>query len=236
MFEDSTFESTGKIRTRSSRWMLATFALNASILLALILIPLIYPEAIPRVAGIMLIEAPAPLPEEPKPVHVPQNAVMVQRSFDPNTFTAPSRIPKIIDIPAVRDVPLQPGAWDRMASNGSNAGPDNIFSGERRTPVVEAKPKGPTPVSSGVMQGLVIRQVLPTYPPIPKAAHLEGTVVLTATISKTGRIENLHVVSGSAMFTQAAMDAVAQWIYRPYLLNGQPVEVETTVNVVFKLQ
>jgi protein TonB len=59
-------------------------------------------------------------------------------------------------------------------------------------------------------------------------------VVLTATISKTGRIENLRVVSGSPMFNQAAMDAVAQWVYRPYLLDGEPVEVETTVNVVFR--
>jgi protein TonB len=85
------------------------------------------------------------------------------------------------------------------------------------------------------MQGLLIRQVVPVYSAIAKAARIEGTVILQATISKTGTIENLHVVSGPAMLTQSAMDAVAQWRYRPYLLNGQPVEVETTVNVVFKL-
>lgn len=235
MFEDSTFESNGKIRTRSRRWMLVTFALNGSVLLALILIPLINPEAIPRLPNIILMEAPAPPAETPRPVHVPPGAVMVQRSFDPTTITAPSRIPKIIDIPAIREVQMPPGDWDRMASNG-NGSPDGPFNGEHHVTVVEAKPKGPIAVSSGVMQGMIVRQVVPSYPPIPRAAHIEGTVVLSATISKAGRIENLHVVSGSAMFAQAAIDAVSQWVYKPYLLNGQPVEVETTVNVVFKLE
>jgi protein TonB len=73
------------------------------------------------------------------------------------------------------------------------------------------------------------------YPPIAKAARVQGTVVLQATISKTGTIEGLHVISGPAMLQQAAMDAVRSWRYRPYLLNGDPVEVETTVNVVFTL-
>ena len=65
--------------------------------------------------------------------------------------------------------------------------------------------------------------------------RIEGTVVLTATISKAGTIENLRVASGPAMLQQAALDAVKEWRYRPYLLNGEPVEVETTVNVVFTL-
>jgi len=234
MFEDSTFESNGKIHTRSRRWMLVTFALNASVLLALILIPLIYPEAIPRIPSIMLMEEPAPLPETPRPVHVPPGAVMVQPTLDPTIF-APRNIPRSIEMVTRPEVIDRPGVWDEMANN-SNTSPDNPFNGEHRVTVVEAKPKGPTAVSSGVMQGLIMYRAVPNYPPIPKAAHIGGTVVLSATISKAGRIENLHVVSGSAMFNQAAMDAVAQWVYRPYLLNGQPVEVETTVNVVFKLE
>ncbi len=76
---------------------------------------------------------------------------------------------------------------------------------------------------------------MPPYPAIAKAAGVQGTVILQATISKSGTIENLRVVSGPAMLQQAALDAVKTWRYRPYLLNGQPVEVETTVNVVFSL-
>jgi protein TonB len=80
-----------------------------------------------------------------------------------------------------------------------------------------------------------MQKITPQYPAIAKAARIQGTVVLQATISKTGSIENLRVVSGPPMLQQAAMDAVRQWRYRPYLLNGDPVEVETTVNVVFNL-
>ena len=83
--------------------------------------------------------------------------------------------------------------------------------------------------------GLLFNKTVPVYPPIAKAARVSGTVVLEATISKTGVIEDLHVISGPAMLIQAALDAVRTWQYRPYLVNGEPVEVETTVNVVFTL-
>jgi protein TonB len=82
---------------------------------------------------------------------------------------------------------------------------------------------------------MLLQKTIPLYPPIAKAARVSGTVVLQATISKAGMIENLRVLSGPAMLQQAAMDAVRSWRYRPYLLNGEPVEVETTVNVVFTL-
>jgi protein TonB len=82
---------------------------------------------------------------------------------------------------------------------------------------------------------MLLQKTVPIYPPIAKAARVQGTVVLQATISKTGTIENLQVVSGPAMLQQAAMDAVKQWRYRPYLLNNEPVEVDTTVNVIFTL-
>jgi len=73
------------------------------------------------------------------------------------------------------------------------------------------------------------------YPAIAKAARIQGTVVLQATISKGGTIEGLRVLSGPPMLQQAAEEAVRTWRYRPYLLNGEPVEVETQVNVVFTL-
>jgi protein TonB len=90
-------------------------------------------------------------------------------------------------------------------------------------------------VPSVVEAGLLIRKVLPHYPAIGVAAHVEGTVVLEATISKSGTIENLRVASGPPILRQAALDAVQNWRYRPYLLDREPVEVETTVNVIFTL-
>jgi len=85
------------------------------------------------------------------------------------------------------------------------------------------------------MTGMLLQKTQPVYPPIAKAARVSGTVVLQATISKTGTIENLRIINGPAMLQQAAMDAVKSWRYRPYLLNNEPVEVETTVNVIFTL-
>jgi protein TonB len=91
-------------------------------------------------------------------------------------------------------------------------------------------------VSGLVVEGLLIHKVLPEYPAISRAAGIQGTVVLQATISRTGTIENLRVINGPVMLQQAAIKAVQSWRYRPYLLNGDPVEVETTVNVIFRMQ
>jgi periplasmic protein TonB len=90
-------------------------------------------------------------------------------------------------------------------------------------------------VSSGVAAGNLINQVKPVYPQIAKQAHISGTVTLAATISKNGTIENLHVVSGHPMLTQSALEAVRQWRYKPYMLNGEPTEVETSITVNFNL-
>ena len=77
--------------------------------------------------------------------------------------------------------------------------------------------------------------VQPVYPPIAKTAHISGTVVLHAIISKEGAIEKLEYVSGPPLLMKNAMDAVSQWRYRPTMLNGEPVEVDTTIDVVFTL-
>jgi TonB family protein len=90
-------------------------------------------------------------------------------------------------------------------------------------------------ISSGVMAKMLVEKTIPQYPAIAKAARIQGTVVLEATISKTGLMQHLRVISGPPMLQQAALDAVRSWRYKPYRLNGDPVEVETTVNVVFNL-
>jgi periplasmic protein TonB len=76
---------------------------------------------------------------------------------------------------------------------------------------------------------------MPVYPPEAKKAKIQGTVVLDVVISKEGNIENLRVISGPQELQQSALDAVRQWTYKPYLLNGDPVEVKTTVNIIYNL-
>jgi protein TonB len=105
------------------------------------------------------------------------------------------------------------------------------------TPV--AVPKIATPqrvrVSSGVVTGLKIHDVRPNYPPLARQARIQGKVVLQAQISKEGTIENLQLISGHPMLAPAAIEAVKQWRFKPYLLNGEPVEVDTQVEVNFTL-
>jgi protein TonB len=236
MFEDSTFESAGRIHSRSRRWMIAAFTLNSSILLALVIIPLIYPEALPRPFVPFLVAAP-PVPRnpelpKPQPVHTSSAPSAIQDGH----IVVPTSIPTIIFIAHVPDAAPGPSSrdWDDTIP-GAPTGPGVAFPTQSVRPVVRPEHNGPVRVASTIVDGLLIRKTVPTYPTLGRAMHAEGTVTLAATISKAGTIENLHVVSGPPVLQQAALDAVKTWLYRPYLLNGEPIEVETTVNVIFTL-
>lgn len=235
MFEDATFESTGRIRTRSRRWMIATFVLNGSVLAVLILIPLIYPEALPQRFMISLISAPPPPPAPAPPRTEPVRAFHGAREYTDLGLTVPRRIPNLI--PGDNGPEGLPSDQPISMDQGGPSIPGGDPFRHDTEPIVRLAPKpaGPTPISKGVAEGLLIQKVLPVYPPIARAARVEGVVVLAAVISKYGAIENLHVVSGHPMLEQAAIDAVQRWRYRPYMLNGDPVAVETTINVVFSL-
>ena len=99
-----------------------------------------------------------------------------------------------------------------------------------------SKPPSQLSVPAAVMQGNLLNRVIPVYPAAAKKARIQGTVVLSAVISRNGNVANLQVLSGPDELQQSSLDAVRQWTYKPYLLNGDPVEVKTTVNVVYSLQ
>jgi protein TonB len=125
-----------------------------------------------------------------------------------------------------------------MEGNGSAGGVMGGILGGIGTgpaPVVKAAAPKKIVVSAGVIAGNKVGGEDIRYPPIARSARIQGTVVLQATISKGGTIENLRVLSGPPMLQQAAIQAVRTWRYKPYLLNGEPVEVETQVNVDFTL-
>ena len=233
MFEDSTFESYGRIHTRSRAWMIATCAFNGSILLAMVLVPLFYPAVLPHVFKPISLEAPIPTPPEPKPITQVAMTSIAPTQMPNGQIFAPSQIPRQAYIPVDPEV-TRPFSAASADLGDMPRGPD-IFGSQNRHVEMRPAAKGPLRVASTIQEGLLIHKVTPVYPPIPRASRMEGTVVLQATISRSGTIENLRVISGPAMFRNAAIDAVQQWQYRPYLLNGEPVEVETTVNVIFKL-
>jgi protein TonB len=153
-----------------------------------------------------------------------------------NQLTAPRTIPHNIQMVSEKEAP--PSSFGVVGSMGDSSGSEGGVMGSifgTAAPKIKEAPPKKVNISAGVAVGMLLQKTQPIYPPIAKAARVQGTVVLQATISKTGTIENLKVVSGPAMLTQAALDAVRTWRYRPYLLNNEPVEVDTTINVIFTL-
>jgi protein TonB len=230
MFEDSTFASTGKIRMRTRAGFFAALILDSAVVVALVLVPLLYPRVLPRAFSAFLMNAPVVPVEEPKPqTRVERN--VVPAVLDLNPFEAPTRIPhRIYDGPEPKPV----SSVVDLVGTGPQTGDQNPFA-TNRVAVTQAPEQRPIRVPSAMIEGLILQKTVPVYPPIARATRTQGTVVLQATISRDGTIENLRVASGSPMFQQAAIAAVSTWRYRPYMLNGVPIAVETTINVVFKL-
>jgi TonB family protein len=150
-------------------------------------------------------------------------------------LSTPSRIPNDLKMLAGKEPPPSAGFVPTGADGlGGSSVAGNVFSGSSGPKVKIAVPTRLT-ISAGVAGGLLIQKTAPVYPQIAREARVSGTVVIQATISKTGVIQNLHVVSGPTMLRQPALDAVQNWRYKPYLLDGEPVDVETTVSVNFSL-
>jgi len=127
--------------------------------------------------------------------------------------------------------PLAPPTVDVSSGNSNDA----IASLVTSTAQLPKPAPGMVRISQGVSQGLLLKKVPPSYPRMALQLHKEGLVELLAIVSKDGRITKIKVLSGDAMLTSAATEAVRQWQYRPYLLNGQPLDVETQITVSFKL-
>jgi periplasmic protein TonB len=239
MFEDSLMESGNRIKRKNKFWSFVAFLLNAGALLALAVWPLLHPEALPRQMMATLMVAPSPPPAPPPATPAtPAPRVQAKAQMLMSEFRAPSRIPEIKPVNEAAIPPSMMGVQGMEGlSNGLPGGIGSLINdvGARQPAVVRPKVPNSLNVSSGVMAGNLLTKTLPQYPAIPRAAHIQGIVVLQATISKSGSIENLRVISGPLMLQQAAMDAVGSWRYKPYLLNGDPVEVETRINVVFNL-
>jgi periplasmic protein TonB len=243
MFEDSLLESGGRLKTKRGRTTTFAIILEIGLIGLMVLMPLIFTEALPKQQLMTFLVAPPPPPPPPPPAAAPVKIVkQIQTDIVNGALRTPTKIPQKIQM--IKEEEAPPPA---MASSGVVGGvPGGIPGGQMggviggiisSTPV--AVPKVATPqrvrVSQGVSAGLLVRRVQPNYPPLARQARIQGQVVLRAVISKDGSIENLSLVSGHPMLAPAAIDAVKQWKYKPYLLNGEPVEVDTEVLVNFTL-
>lgn len=237
MFEDATFDSRSLERSQAPRWMLLTLTVNLAIVAAMIAFPLMYPESLPT--QLLQRALYLPVPPSAAPQHT-QTHPAGPASTSPmhNLYQIPTNIPTLIPRDPMGAVPAPVGVGPDMSAVGGDGVKDALGTGVfQASPHPQVQKAQPTvmKISDGVLEGMLISKTPPAYPTIARTVGVSGTVVLAATISKEGTIENLRVVSGHPMLTQAAKDAVMTWRYRPYLLNGQPVEVETTINVVFSM-
>jgi len=160
-----------------------------------------------------------------------------------NQLTAPRVIPKKVTIVKDQNIPQNfSGATGGVVGGvpgGSVGGALGGIIGGTGPAAPPPPPKKVVPqiihVGGNVQNARLVRRVLPVYPPIAKAARIQGTVVLHAIIAKDGSVQELQYVSGPPLLVQAAMNAVKQWQYQPTLLNGQPVKVDTVITVIFTL-
>jgi periplasmic protein TonB len=242
MFDEMVVSSPSGKKTNKPWTVVLSMLFQVGFLAVLILIPLIYTEALPKTMMATLLVAPPPPPPPPPPpiaqvVHVkPQVHLM-----DAGKLVTPKVIPKEIKI-------IKEDAPD-MSSMGAVGGVAGGVAGGQMGGViggviggVGGAPPPPKPVQQGrikqggnVQAAKLVNKVQPNYPPLARQTRISGTVRLHAIIAKNGTVEQLEVMSGHPLLVQAALDAVRQWRYQPTQLNGEAVEVDTTIDVIFSL-
>jgi len=242
MFEDSLIESGGRLSTKRGLTTTVSFLLQMLLLGVLVLIPLLFTEALPKTQLMtFLVAPPPPPPPPPPPAAAPVKVVkQVQTDIINGQLRTPTKIPEKVQMIKEEEAPppvMSSGVVGGVPGGVPGGQMGGVIGGIINSAAIV--PKVATPqrvrVSQGVTQGLLIRKIQPAYPPLARQARIQGTVLLQAEISKEGTIENLRLISGHPMLAPAAIEAVKQWRYKPYILNGEPVEVETQITVNFTL-
>ena len=234
MFEQALLESArhspGTQRTCSTA---ASLVLQTALLAAFVLVPLLasraVPDFVPLPAPIWMPHLDNPAPEvERTPSGGGTNVFVVSRTVAP-----PSRIPRLDRRVSPEEVSLAE-IGDTRTTGASNTGIPNLL-GSGPGPALPDGPAANHPPVSVLEQGVVISRVQPIYPQPAIMSRIQGTVHLNAVITSRGTLEELRVLSGPPVLARAAREAVEQWKFRPYVLNGQPIEVQTEVIVNFSL-
>src|SRR5271165_896072 len=248
LFSDCLLQYEGQ-KGRQTWATMASFIVQCLMIGVLILIPLYYTQELPKSQLLTFLVAPPPPPPPPPPAAAQAARVMKQVESDllsSGALRTPGKIPQKVAMIKEDEVPLLPTTGGVVGGvpggipggqlggviGGIVSATSSLAITPKLQPVVAPQRLR---ISQGVTSGLLIRKVEPFYPLLAKTARISGEVVLKAIIDREGNIQNLVLVSGHPMLLPSAIEAVSQWHYRPYLLNGQPVEVETTVTVVFSL-
>lgn len=240
MLLQSLLEPTPAQRQRRRWATLASFLAEVAAVAALVILPLVYTEALPDLRAAMI---EIPLPPPPGRAAPPHSHSVLRHRTEveaPLGIHVPAKIPHgVHNAPEPQQLAADPfplNAVEGSTGAGAPAGVWNsILSASPPSLPPPPRPKPPLPVSQGVTEGLRIREIAPVYPKLAQVAGIQGEVQLSAVIGRDGQIERLQVLSGHPMLVRAALEAVRQWRYRPYYLNGEPVEVATQITVKFVL-
>ena len=242
-------------KTKKTWTVLVAFIGQIVLLIVAVILPMIYFDVLPKTTLQTMLIAPPPPPPPPPPPAAPAPVKIVKvipRQFDAGKLMAPKSVPK--EIAQIKEEELPPAASGAGGVVGGVPGgvaggtPGGVLGGiigsvpsaappPPPPPKKEEKPAAPKRITIGgnVQQAKLIRQPKPVYPPLAKQARISGVVHLAAVISANGTIQNLKVISGHPLLIPAALEAVKQWVYQPTLLNGEPVEVQTQIDVNFTL-
>jgi protein TonB len=236
--------------SKTGDWKRATlpiaYIFEAIIVGVLVLVPLIYTEALPKAQLMTFLAAPPPPPPPPPPPAAAPPVRVIRHISVEDVMRAPTVIPKTIA--QVKDEP-EPAPSSVGVVGGVVGGvPGGSFGGVLggviggalsavAPPPPPPKPQAPKRIRVGgqVESARVVFGPHPEYPPLAKMARIQGTVRLDAIISKDGTIQDLKVISGHPLLVRAALEAVQRWRYQPTLLNGDAVEVATEIDVNFTL-
>jgi protein TonB len=227
-------------RPNKSWSLLASLSAELVALSLLIIIPLMYGDHLPDFHWHVVTVGPPvrQIEAQPVPVHAASGPVrpIFQRPSPIWNPVRPERFNEFASGPATLEQP--PGI--QTSTDGAGAGPALFgrpiaIAPPGPKPIPPPNPSGPIHVSGGVQMAKLVKQVIPTYPPLARSARIYGVVHLVGIIAKDGTIRNLQLIDGHPLLARAALDAVAQWIYKPTLLSGEPVEVICPIDVTFTL-
>ena len=246
MFEQSFV--TGK--TNQTWTVFVSFLTQMGMLGIAILIPMIYFETLEGFQLTALLVAPPPPPPPPPPPAPVKVVKVIPRQLDAGRLITPKSIPKEIAIIKEDELPpVAAGVVGGVPGGVPGGTPGGVIGGiigsvptaaPPPPPPVKVEAPKPPPVTrirvgGNVQAARLLKQPKPIYPPLARQARIQGTVRFTAIIGKDGTIQNLQLITGHPLLVQSAYDAVKQWVYQPTLLNNEPVEVVTQIDVNFTL-
>jgi protein TonB len=240
MFADFSSDSEWSNHSHRGWTTLISFTVQAGAVGCLLLLPLFFSEGLPRLAMLAPLLVPTPPPAAP-PAPRRSSSPDPQSNLMGNRLVVPPGIPRRVAMLTDTELPppmIDPNADDVLHGTGGPNGRGTVLNSVLGSDLALPPPPPPAvrhPPVSRMMEGNLTHRVQPDYPLLARQVRVQGLVVLRATISREGAIEDLQVLSGHPMLVKAAVEAVRQWRYRPYELNGVPVEVETEVKVNFVL-